>query len=339
MKRTLSIVTMIVLGIAFSTPAADTAAVSVRQKPDQLDFLAGNELVTSYHSGSSLAKPYFWPLYAPGGVTVTRAWPIVKDGSVGTNDHPHHKSAWFCHGDIIPVGIKVTKRGGEIEGVDFWSENSGRGQITCVGVETPSRGRVVTRNDWRTSDGQKVLDEVRTISLSEHAGGHLVAVNCELTASVCPLVFGDTKEGSFGVRVNDQLLVKNRDSKRQEISHPNSVIRNADGKTGEKGCWGYVSDWCDYSGQVDGKPVGVAVFADPTNKYPSSWHVRDYGLLAANPFGREKSGFPGMKGRTDLAKMEKGERLVLRFGIFTHTGDAVSGKVAEAYKAFVGSRD
>jgi hypothetical protein len=235
--------------------------------------------------------------------------------------------------------MKVTKREGEVEGVDFWSENFARGQIACVGIESPARGRVVTRNEWRTSDGQKVLDEVRTISLSEQAGGHLIAVNCELTASVCPLVFGDTKEGSFGVRVNDKLLVKNKDRNRKEIKNTKSVIRNAEGKTTEKGCWGYVSAWCDYSGDVDGKPVGVAVFADPTNKYPSSWHVRDYGLLAANPFGREKSGFPGMKGRTDLAKMEKGERLVLRFGIFTHAGDADSGKVADAYKAFVTARD
>ena len=143
---------------------------------------------------------------------------------------------------------------------------------------------------------------------------------------------------------SDQLLVKNRngrdkDGKRIDIQNPKSVIRNAEGKTGEKECWGYVSAWCDYSGEIDGKPVGVAVFADPNNKYPSAWHVRDYGLMAANPFGRNHSGFPGMKGRTDLVKMDKGERLVLRFGIFTHTGNAESGKVAEAFKAFVSARD
>jgi len=331
---------MIMFGLAAATAAADsTPAVTVQKKPDQLDFRAGNDLVASYHSGSNLAKPYLWPLNAPGGVTVTRAWPIVKDESAGTNDHPHHKSAWFCHGDIIPVGIEFPKRGGEIQGVDFWSENAGRGQMVCVGLESPERGRVVTRNEWRTSDGHKILDEVRTISLSEKAGGHLFAVNCELTASVCPLVFGDTKEGSFGVRVSDKLLVKNKDRNRKDIKNPKSVIRNAEGKTGEKECWGYVSVWCDYSGEIDGKPVGVAVFADPSNKYPSAWHVRDYGLLAANPFGRSHSGFPGMKGRTDLVKMDKGERLVFRFGIFTHTGDAETGKVAEAFKAFATARD
>jgi hypothetical protein len=339
MKHTLCTVALILFGLAVTTFAADTTGVSIRQKPEQLDLLAGNELVASYHTGANLAKPYLWPLNAPGGVTVTRAWPIVKDESAGTNDHPHHKSAWFCHGDIIPVGMDVPKRGGEIEGVDFWSENSAHGRIVCVGIESPARGRVVTRNEWRTSDGRKVLDEIRTISLAEQAGGHLIAVNCELTASVCPLVFGDTKEGSFGVRVSDKLLVKNKDRNRKEIKNPKSVIRNAEGKTTEKGCWGYVSAWCDYSGEIDGKPVGVAVFADPTNKYPTAWHVRDYGLLAANPFGREKSGFPGMKGRTDRAKMEKGERLVMRFGIFTHTGDADSGKVAEAFKAFVAARN
>jgi hypothetical protein len=322
-----------------ATPAADSTAVTISQKPNQLDFLAGDDLVASYHTGPNVAKPYLWPLNAPGGVTVTRAWPIVKDESMITGDHPHHKSAWFCHGDVIPVGMKVTSRGGDIEGVDFWSENATHGRIVCVGIESPAHGRVVTRNEWRTADGQKVLDEVRTLSLSESAGGHLIAVNCELTAPVCPIVFGDTKEGSFGVRVSDKLLVKNKGRDRKEFKNPKSVIRNAEGKTGEKDCWGYVSAWCDYSGDIDGKPVGVTVFADPANKYPTAWHVRDYGLLAANPFGRDKSGFPGMNGRSDLAKMEKGERLVLRFGIFTHKGDADSGKVAEAYKAFVTARE
>ena len=50
--------------------------------------------------------------------------------------------------------------------------------------------------------------------------------------------------------------------------------------------WGKIADWNDYSGEVNGKPVGIAIFADPKNKYLSAWHTRAYGLMAANPFGR-----------------------------------------------------
>ena len=75
---------------------------------------------------------------------------------------------------------------------------------------------------------------------------------------------------------------------------------------------------------------------DPKNPYPACWHVRGYGLMAANPFGRQKSGFPAMKGRTDLVKLPKGEHLKLRYGLLLHAGDAREGRVNEYFDKFVG---
>jgi hypothetical protein len=57
--------------------------------------------------------------------------------------------------------------------------------------------------------------------------------------------------------------------------------------------------------------------------------------MAANPFGRDKSGFPAVKGKTDLVKLAKGEHLKLRYGILLHDGDVKEGKTAECYEAFV----
>ena len=91
--------------------------------------------------------------------------------------------------------------------------------------------------------------------------------------------------------------------------------------------------WIDYSGTVDEQAVGVAVFDHPTNP-PANWHVRVYGLNAANPFGREQSGFPSQKGKTDLVKIEKGGELKLKYAVYAHTGDVKTGKVAEAYEEF-----
>jgi hypothetical protein len=56
--------------------------------------------------------------------------------------------------------------------------------------------------------------------------------------------------------------------------------------------------------------------------------------MAANPFGRAKSGFPDTKGRTDLVKLPKGDHLKLRYGILLHKGDAKEGKVAQRYAEF-----
>ncbi len=96
-----------------------------------------------------------------------------------------------------------------------------------------------------------------------------------------------------------------------------------------------VSAWCDYSGPVEDKTVGIAIFADPKNPYATCWHSRGYGLMAANPFGREKSGFPAMKGKKDLVKLAKGEHLKLRYGMLVHDGDVTTGKVGQMYEEFV----
>jgi hypothetical protein len=303
----------------------------------RFEILLGGELVARAQFDKNVAKPYFWPLNAPGGIPVTRAWPMEKSKQGGSDDHPHQKSMWFCHGDVIPEGIELEQRIKGIEGVDFWSETKGHGIIATLGS---GQGRVTGEigqggkrrsyqnlnlaNIWRTADGDNVLDEGTDIELHDLGDARLLIFKIELTARYCPITFGDTKEGSFGVRVNDAIREEKGTGK----------ITNADGKIGEKECWGRISAWCDYSGKVDGKPVGITIFADPNNPYPSCWHVRGYGLMAANPFGRAKSGFPDMKGRTDLVKLAKGEHLKLRYGLLLHSGDVKDGKVAEHYEQF-----
>src|SRR5262249_22822427 len=142
---------------------------------------------------------------------------------------------------------------------------------------------------------------------------------------VVPITFGDTKEGALGVRVHDQM----REQK------GNGRLTNAEGKVGERDCWGQLSAWCDYSGTVDGKKVGLTIFDDPKNPHPAAWHSRGYGLMAANPFGRARSRFPAVKGRNDLVRLDKGRHLRLRYGILVHTGDVEEAQVAEQYKRFV----
>ena len=115
----------------------------------------------------------------------------------------------------------------------------------------------------------------------------------------------------------------------------------AEGIESGKKVWGLPSAWNDYSGPAGekGETVGVALFDDPKNPHPAYWHSRDYGLMAANPFGRKKAGFPGVKEGDELVKMKKGEHMQLRYGILLHTGDVKQGKVAEYYDRFVKLRD
>jgi hypothetical protein len=298
---------------------------------DHLELLAGGELVARYHIGPKVPKPYFWPLNAPGGVTVTRAWPMEPAAKGDSTDHPHQKSAWFCHGDVIPEGIPLKNKIKGVDGVDFWSEAKGHGKIVCTKVDEPrilpagQSGSVRTHNEWRTADGIKILDEERTVRLYDLGKARLLVLEIDLHASVCPITFGDTKEGAMGVRVHDGL--RTQGGKGQ--------LENAEGKKGEKEVWGFRSVWCDYSGDLGGKTVGVALFDDPKNAHAAAWHSRGYGLMAANPFGREKARFPAVKGSKDLVRLAKGEHLKLRYGILLHTGDARSGNVAQYFERFV----
>src|SRR5258708_39653613 len=120
------------------------------------------------------------------------------------------------------------------------------------------------------------MEETRIITLGQMKNdSRLFALEIDLHASVCPIVFGDTKEGSMGVRVNDEMTTKN-----------GGHFFNADGKQDEKEIWGNPSAWCDYVGTVNGKLAGIAIFDDPSNKHHACWHSRGYGLMAANPVGR-----------------------------------------------------
>ena len=196
--------------IAFLLPvlpvcAADPAPVTVLKSETTIDFLAGKELITRYHIGPEVAKPYFWPLSAPEEIPVTRAWPMQKGLPNESTDHVHQKSK-FCHGDVIPEGIelKVHSADKHVKGVDFWSEGKGHGQIVCVTAESPkttgNEASVVTKNGMRWT---KILDEERTIIVRNLGDARLVELNIDLLASACPITFGNTKEGSMGVRVND----------------------------------------------------------------------------------------------------------------------------------------
>ena len=306
--------------------------VSIKVVKDEsltvIEFRSGEKLVTRYLCGTAVAKPYFWPMLAPGEIPVTRAWPMQKGEQGETTDHVHQKSAWFCHGDVVPEGLEIKSKIKGVEGIDFWSENTGHGKIVTTNVGEPkidkNHGSIVTTNEWRTAEGVVILKEERTIHFTDLGYARLFTLDIDLMATDYPIIFGDTKEGSMAVRVSDKIAVK----------PGGGNYRNAEGASGESAVWGKKSLWCDYVGKIDGKEAGIAVFDDPSNPHPSCWHARGYGLMAANPFGRAKSGFSDQKGKNDLVKLAKGEHIKLRYGIALHAGNTETGRVADAFEVF-----
>ena len=163
MKSCLSI-SLLFIGVSITIAApADDHGVNIKPAKDHIDFLIGKDLVARYHVGADVAKPYFWPLNGPGGVPLTRAWPMEKAQPGETTDHVHQKSAWFCHGDVIPEGIELKDKIKGVKGVDFWSEAPGHGVIACIDIGEAKTGKdhawITTKNEWTTADKVKILDD------------------------------------------------------------------------------------------------------------------------------------------------------------------------------------
>ncbi len=315
----------VLFSIFNSVAQAQNNAPSIvqRGKESKLDFKIGGTVVTTYNFGPEVAKPYFWPMVTIGQNRVTRDWPMIAT-SPEAKDHKHQKSAWFCHGDIIPEGIELKRKSKGVSGVDFWSEEGDHGKMVCTKISNlenkQNSASVSTLNEWNTPDGVKILNETRSFTLQTLGNGYIIKMNTSLDASVCNITFGDTKEGSFGVRVRESITEK--DAK-------GGILTNAQGNQKEKAVWGMESNWCDYSGPSDKGTAGITIIADPINSLKTCWHSRGYGLMAANPFGRSKSGFPDRKENKDLVKITKGDSLKLSFSLFVHDGDAKEAKVSE----------
>src|SRR4051812_1100427 len=140
-------------------------------------------------------QPVIWPIVGPGGQKMTRQWPLGEQLPTEKIDHPHHKSLWFNHG-------LVNRK-------DFWKEPNADGppdennQIVHRDFERLDSGEtatIVTRNDWMSGD-KKVCEDVRTIEFGADKNGRWIDFAADVLASEGEVVFGDTKEGAFGLRM------------------------------------------------------------------------------------------------------------------------------------------
>jgi hypothetical protein len=76
----------------------------------------------------------------------------------------------------------------------------------------------------------------------------------------------------------------------------------------------------------------MAILNHPSSfRYPSYWHVRTYGLFAANPWGQ--GDFTGGKEHGEHV-LKKGESLALRYRVIFHQGDEKQGKIGEAFEEY-----
>jgi Family of unknown function (DUF6807) len=297
-------------------PAIKEGGVNISPRDGKLVIEIGGRPFAEYHYQDA-TKPYLYPVLGPDGEGMTRNWPM-KNVPGEEHDHPHHRSLWYAHGNI--------------NGQDFWSESPQAGRTVHQEFELiqsgPEVGIIKSVNKLVGHDGKVVATDERTYRFYNRTNQRLFDFEITIRATETALTFGDTKEGTMAMRVAESMRLTGPRGRRGQGHIVNSEgVR--DGAT-----WGKRAKWCDYYGPVDGKIVGVAIFDNPSNpRFPTWWHVRDYGLFAANPFGIHD--FERKPAGTGNLTVPFGSSITFRYRFYIHDGDTQQADVAGQYARYV----
>lgn len=284
--------------LTFENPSLEpTPTIVVERRPDRVVVTVDGDPFTTYRFDGD-TKPYLYPIHAASGAHVTRRWP-AEDVEGEERDHPHHRGLWFAHGAV--------------NGHDFWTGESGRSRIVVAEVADPEGSSIRLKQTWKHGDAP-IIDESRMMTFSATKSSRTIDFEITLTPSDGDVVFGDTKEGTFALRLAETLRLTGPVAKGR--------ARNSEGLEGA-GIWGKRARFVEYSGPIDSAGEmtqhSIVIFDHPSNpRHPTWWHARDYGLFAANPFGVhdfEKK----PEGSGDLT-LKRGESITFRYRLWIAVG-------------------
>ncbi|MCW3100221.1 MAG: hypothetical protein JWL77_5839 [Chthonomonadaceae bacterium] len=306
------------------SPAAKPG-VNVAQTGTDITIDVAGKLFTRYTTHSGPNKPFFYPILTPDNQNLTRRWPVEPNADPAeSHDHPHHRGLWFTHSSV--------------NGVDFWTEvetdkvklgktvNTGFSNL----VSGPVFGEFQATTDWIMPDGKRVATDTRTVHVYPLSdGGRILDFDITFKPDGGPVVFGDNKDGVFGLRLPDSMAVN--PSVKPARPGTGHYINSAGDKDGE--AWGKAAEWVDYWGPVGSETWGVAMFDSPQNfRHPQTWHARDYALFTVNPFGLHDFKL-GPKDAGNYTVAADGS-LTLHYRLLFHKGDHTAAHIADQYAAY-----
>jgi hypothetical protein len=299
--------------------------VKVARDGDRITVdVQGKPFTALYIAGAETTKPYFHPVRAASGTIVTRRYPMeMVEGEL--RNEKHQRGLWFSHGDV--------------NGLDFWDNEASyttpnRGFIVLdrvIGLTSGEKtGSIEASFKWVDMKNKPLLEETRKMVFYSHPALRIIDFDITLKA-IEKVVFNDSKEGTFGMRLAAGLEAPTR----KAPASPKRTGRmvNSNGKEGEADCWGKRANWVDMFGEVEGEKLGVAIFYHPSSpQHPTYWHVRGYGLFAANIFGvKAFERNPALDGSKTL---EPGQTMSFRYRVLVHPGDYQTANVAGLYEEY-----
>ncbi len=265
-------------------------------------------------------KPIVWPILAENGAHLTRAYPLAERPGE-QKDHPHHTGMWFSQEGV--------------GGGNFWHAGKAK-QVHQEYLEVSGGDRVtiVTRNDWIDEQGEKVAEDVRRLVFLSLGQLRAIDFDLVLTATERDIKIDDSKEGTFAIRVPSTMFVDRKDG-------PGGTILNSE-RQKDNAAWGKPARWVSYFGEVtlpddSTDTAGITIMNHPSSfRFPTHWHVRTYGLFAANPFGlKDFRVQPPQDGTTEL---EKGESLNFNYRVVFHRGTPQEAAIQQLYQRYANDR-
>jgi len=296
------------------------AGITATKDGNNLRIAIDGKLFTEYRTDKSV--PCLYPLMSADGTHLTRRFPFEKNIAGEQYDHPHHIGFWFTHGDV--------------NGSDFWHGGKDGSKILTnrfVGepiIEETEPGTssltFTVDLEWLAKGKNPILSEQRTYKIQTSGTNRTIEVTCDLKAINGDVIFGDTKEGSFAIRVAPTIRNKGEVAKGRIITSEGLTAENA---------WGKRADWVAFHGPDSaGNPTVIAIMDHSENlRNPTWWHARDYGLLAANPFGALGFKDKDFKGGGNFT-LKNGESLKQQYLLVLHQGDLTSAKLDGAWAKF-----
>ncbi len=292
-----------------STHAEPAVTLEEHEAEKRIDVLIDGQLFTSYRWPDSVYKPILYPIISAGGHIVTRGFPLdPREGE--RQDHRHQVGNWLNYGDV--------------NGNDFWgnghtgTKSPNGGTIVHVGAKKTSEGPgeavLETASRWVDSTGNELMSEKTQLRFAAEDSIRIIDRITTLTATAAkPVLFKDTKEGMFGIRVARSLELPSEDDKGMATGN----YRSSEGISGAE-VWGTRARWMDLYGNVDNEKVALIICDHPDNiGYPTYWHARGYGLFAANPLGQKDF----TEGRQEMNfQLAPGDSVTFRYRVVIASG-------------------
>lgn len=299
--------------VSMSAFGAEESALHWQRTDSTVSLQRGDQVVWRFNHGAQDTKPCFHPLALDGGPNLTWFRPA---------DHPWHRSLWFSWKFI--------------NGVNYWEEDKATGQSagrtetlnTRIENRPDFSARITQQLHYRPGTNHPVLAEERVIEVTAPAADGSYSMDWTMTFKALDEVLldrtplphepgGQVFGGYAGLSI--RLVRELADVQAVTTAGPAAFASNRfRGK----------SPFLDYSGNLGGREVGVAVIDHPQNlNAPSPWYaindpVMRYFSPAVICYGAHK--------------MKSGESFTLRYRVILHPGRWDVERLEKASAKFAG---